>query len=204
MDRVFVFSCLWLTALSAAASPARRPNRGLEKDAYVLVRGGHWLTTNESIEVVLAIQRKFSGDFLWFRRGGRERIVLDPEILDRARAAFEPLRETEPARADLARRQETLDAEERSLDAEQEDLERAEESGDEEAAESDRADRETRRRDLEARMHDVEARERALDAEDRELDRREDALERAAEERLWRLIDRAIAEGKAEPLDPGR
>jgi hypothetical protein len=202
--------CLALSAFPPVASASERASPGSpadrgEKDAYVLSRRGRWVSTSESLEAVRRVARRFRGDFLWLRRGGKERLLRDPEILDLAEAAFAPLREIEPARAELAGRQGRLEAEESSLDAEQEEIERdADSSGDEEVERGGQSGLAARRRDVEDRMRDLQERERSLDAEERELDRREDALERAAEARLWRVIDRAIAEGKAESLDPER
>jgi hypothetical protein len=61
----------------------------------------------------------------------------------------------------------------------------------------DRRRLENRRRELESRGRELETEERSLEAEERSLDECADALEEA-EARLWRLIDRAIADGRVE------
>jgi flagellar motility protein MotE (MotC chaperone) len=64
-----------------------------------------------------------------------------------------------------------------------------------------RRDLQRRQDDLRPRMRRLEAREKELDTIERSLDEREDVLERKAEERLWQLIDAALAHGLGERLE---
>ena len=70
-----------------------------------------------------------------------------------------------------------------------------------EIAAAARRDLERRQDDLRPLMRRLEARERELDTIERSLDEREDVLEKRAEERLWQLIDAALARGLGERLE---
>jgi hypothetical protein len=201
-----------LLALSVAP-PARAGEsaRARTTDAYVLSRGDHFSIASSTMEELKAARRRYPGDFLWARRAGREYLSQDANLLAEAIACFDTLEETASPRREVEERREELESEQRALEAEQESLDRdadaaadaeAEEADSESAAVSEDADREreTRRRDLESRARDLEARDREIDGAEQRIDRRDDELERAAEARLWRLIDRAIADGSAQPV----
>jgi hypothetical protein len=197
-----------LFALSAVVSggtgEASRP--AAAGDSYMLVRGEHWSISSGSLADLRAIRRRFSGDFLWARRGDREVLIRDPKALGEAVSFFDALREIEPDQEALDRRQRDLERRQNALDRQEEENDREldrmsddDEDGSAPAASNeDRRRLEDRRRELESRGRELETEERSLEAEERSLDERADALEKEAEARLWRLIDRAIAEGRAE------
>ncbi|MGH9315534.1 MAG: hypothetical protein ACRD1P_00260 [Thermoanaerobaculia bacterium] len=174
-------------------------------DAYVLSRGGHWSSTNESLEALRGVQRRFSGEFLWVRRAGKEYLIRDRRIIDEAQSLFAPLRRLDPERAALEPRQSRLESEQAALDREQEKLERELDrlTDDPEARDEESARRrlERRQRELESKMHALEQEERELGAVERSIDEREDALEKKAEGELWGLIDRALARGLGRPAE---
>ncbi len=173
-------------------------------DAYVLSRGDHWSSTNASLEACRAVQRRFSGEFLWVRRAGKEYLIRDRRTIDEAQSLFAPLRQLDPERAALERRQSRLEADEAALDRKQEKLERELDrlSDDSELRDEEPVRRrlESRQRELESRMRALEDRERELEAVERSIDRREDDLEEKAERELWRLIDGALDGGLAQSL----
>jgi chromosome segregation ATPase len=197
---------LALYAVPARAGEAGQPVS--RHDSYVLVRGDHGSSISSgSLEDVRATRRRYSGDFLWARRGSREVVIRDSKTLDEAASCFETLRELEPEQQALERRQRDLEKRQNAIDRQQEEndreLDRLSDEDDEDAAapavsEEDRRRLEDRRREIESRARELESEERALETEERTLDERSDALEKEAEARLWRLIDRAIAEGRAE------
>ncbi len=168
------------------------------RDAYALVLGGHWMSTNQSIEEVERIRGQYDGDFLWVRRHGESYMLRDDAKLKEARGLFDALRELEPAQRDLARRLRPVEHKEAALDREIDGLE---DSGDDE----DRADRDAaldrsrdeKIRELDSEKKKVEFELRRLEREESELDRHSDELERAAETKLWVLIDGWIADGTA-------
>ncbi len=200
-----------LLALAAAAGAApggeahRRADCG---DSYILSRGDHWSISSGSLEALRATRRRFSGDFLWAMRGGREVLIRDPNTLAEATAAFSPMRELEPEQRALEGKQRDLESRQSDLDSEQEDVDRElDRLSDDESDEVAAPGSEETRRDLERRLRDLESRARALEGEDRELeaqeraiDERTDALEKQAEAKLWALVDRAVADGRAEVL----
>ena len=203
------------------------PGEGSRRDAYVLVLGKDTFSTNLNFDSFAHMRESRSGDFLWFRRNGASYLIEDPAILREAQELFAPLRELEPEQKDLSRRQEALSEKEEALDREQDALDSqidrlTEETGDsggdwddefssdevqptpltdEDRAEIDRQLEELRNQQeaLRPRQHEIESKNRELDSEERALDAREDKLERAAESRLWSLMDAAIRSGVAKP-----
>lgn len=190
----------------AALSPGRAP-AALPADAYVLVRGESSTSTNLSLEAMERLRARLKGDFLWARRGGKERVFREGPVLSEAVRLFERFRELDPEREVVERAQRAAQREEALLDRE---MDRLEESAEEAAADVDRdadaeeadeavgAEREaaeaaleSRRGELEARMRAAEGRAREADRLEEELDRKEEALEQEIEADLWRLVDRS-------------
>ena len=174
-------------------------------DSYVLARGNHW-TSAATIPEIQRLHRRYSGEFLWFRRGGKAFLIREPATLAEAFALFRPMEIDRPERRDLERRQREIDRKENALDREEEELDRLADRNDEEEepktqAESERRDLEHRQRELEARRRDVGQEARKLEPIERALEEREEALERKVERQLWELIDRAVRRGAARPED---
>lgn len=153
------------------ASPIDTPRR----DAYMLHDEDTRITISgdTSIDSIVALDQKFSGDYLWVRRGGKEYLIRDSILLDRAHALFAPQRALAPQQAAIAREEADLDREEDALDDDEHDEKTS-----------------ARRSDIHARQHDIGRRES-------ELDRREEELDRQAEAALWPLVDDAIRDGSA-------
>jgi hypothetical protein len=201
---------------------------GSRRDAYVLVLGKDTFSTNLNFDLFARMREGRSGDFLWFRRSGASYLIEDPATLREAQELFAPLRALEPEQKDLSRRQEALSEKEEALDREQDALdseidrltEETGESGgdwddefavsdemesapptDEDRGEVDRQLEEIRSQQdaLRPRQHEIETRNRELDTQERALDAREEKLERAAESKLWALMDAAIRSGVAKP-----
>lgn len=202
------FGVLLLGAISAeslAGSPGGSTKTVVSSrtpQAYVLARRDHWTSWNASLEEVERLQRRLSGDFLWFRRAGRAYMVRDRATLAEAFGLFDPMEELQPEMAELGRRQKEFDRKQSVLDREEEDLDRMADrlDDDEEGGrESERRDLERRQRDLESRARRLEEEERKLEAVERSIDEREEALEKKAEEQLLELMDRTLREGIAAP-----
>lgn len=200
---------LLVLAAAAEASPSGQARRPKDcRDSYVLSRGDHWSISGGSLDDLRSTRRRFSGDFLWATRGGREVLIRDPRTLEDVMAAFAPMRETEPEQRALEGKQRNLESRLHDVESEQEDVDREldrlndDESDEVAAPDSDgaRRDLERRRRDLESRARVLEHEERELDAQERAIDERTDALEKEAEAKLWSIVDRAIADGRAESV----
>ncbi|MEX1243487.1 MAG: hypothetical protein WEB59_01610 [Thermoanaerobaculia bacterium] len=174
------------TAGTALAAP--RVDRG-PRDTYVLQLGNS-TNVSGSLEDLGTLRRRYSGDFLWFRRGAAAYVIRDPRLLAEADAFFEPLRKLQPEQDSVARREAALDREDEEHDREEEAIE-----AEEETRSSPELDH--RRRALDDRHRDLSHRQRELAKEERALDRREEALEEEAERELWRFLDRTVASGAA-------
>ncbi len=180
---------------AAAAAPGRKSG---PRDTYVLNRSDS-STVSGTLDALGSLRARYSGDFLWFRRGDKTYVIRDPRLLARAEAFFEPLRDLRPEQDSLARREQALDREEQANDAGEESLDAAQEEETRPTAELAE-----RRRILHARQRDVSQRQRELSQVERALDRRENALEEAAERELWKFLDRAVEGGTASPADESR
>lgn len=173
-------------------------------DAYVLARGGHGTSASVSVDEVVELQKKFSGKFLWVRRGGKKFLIRDQAVLDQAQSFFEPLRALEPERKALHIKQREFEREEAALDRDLEEIyRRAEDLEDDHGERAAAVCRDLKRQEevLRPRMRRLEARQRELDGVERSLDEREEVLEKRAEERLWQLIDATLSRGLAERAD---
>ncbi len=197
---------LLATALSPTTAAARGPGKTVlhgnpREDAYILSRGDHTMMTGGTIDDVREARRRFTGAFLWVRRGGREYVVRDARLIADAAGLFAPLKSLEPDRAALERRHRRLEEEESRLDREEKRLERELDRIDDDerpaAGSASRDSLERQKRDLRTRRGALEEGERDLESAGNSLDRREEELEKKAEAELWRFLDRAIEAGLA-------
>jgi hypothetical protein len=133
------------------------------------------ISAGMSIERVVALRHKYTGRFLWARRGNKTWMIRDPQWLDRAAAFF-------AEQSPLAAEQEAVAREEEELDRQADELE-------------DREDEASR-----VRVDEIHRRLEEVSRRERELDERQDELEREAESKLWSLIDDAIKQGVARAL----
>jgi chromosome segregation ATPase len=200
----------------AAAAPALRASDRIHVtdrgDSFILSQGESGSISSGSFEHIRAIDCRFSGEYLWASRGGREVLIRDRATLDEAASLFARLQELEPeqqalekSQRDLEKRQNALEREQEQVDEELDAIQDADDDDDappvsEEARRADedrRRQLEDKRRDLEKRARPLEAEERELESKERSIDARSDEIERQAEAKLWALIDRAIADGRA-------
>ncbi|MDQ2980328.1 MAG: hypothetical protein M3R62_14035 [Acidobacteriota bacterium] len=189
---------------AAPQEPTRTFRSDRAEDAYVLSRENHASTTSGTLEDLEKARRRFSGEFLWVRRSGREYVIYGRQALEEAHRLFAPIRALDPERAALALRQSRIEAEQSALEREEERLERESEGLGEDASPRDEPARrrlERRRRELEPQMRALEAREREVEELERSIDRREEDLEAKAETELWKRIDAAIARGLARAVE---
>ena len=173
----------------AGKSPRVSPSR---RDAYVISRSGGISNMSASVDELMALRSRFSGDFLWFRRGGEEYLISDRAMVEEAARFFDPLRALRPQQRALADRERKLDREEEALDREHDAATDSDEYRDA------RFDGDLRA--VETRLRAVQEQQRDLDRDERILDEREEDLEKAAEAKLDRLFDDALRSGLARPL----
>ena len=170
--------------------PRIGPSQPSRRDAYVLSRAGGDSNMNASVDDLETLRSRFSKDFLWFRRNGKEYVISDPAVIDQAERCFDALRPLRPQQEALADRDRVLDREEEALDREHDAL-----------VDEDHATREAgsdeRRRDIEKQLRAIREQQRDLEKEERIFDERQEALEKVAEARLDLLIDDALRRGLA-------
>ena len=205
---------LIMLAGSARAASASTWHRDSSHDAYALVQGDHWISSDISSDAVELLRDGDTRNFLWFRRAGRQYRIEDPAVLAQARALFDPLDGLEPEQERLAEQQSALDRRENDLDREDEALDRESDRLDDDQddddqdsspeSEADRRALDDKRQSLSDRQRALESESRALDRLERSLDQREDEIERQAEQKLWNLIDEAVRSGAARPITPGK
>jgi peptidoglycan hydrolase CwlO-like protein len=140
-----------------------------------------------------------SGEFVWTRQGGREYLITDRAVLDSVRAAFAELDAKKQPLKEIERR---LQPHERELDRVERRVDELSDAlDDEELTESTRANLERQLHAAEAEMRAVEEGMRSLEEELERLERGMERIEEAAEAKFERIVERAIAAGKATRVD---
>lgn len=162
------------------------------RDAYVLSRAGGTSNMSASVDDLMALRSRYSEDFLWFRRGGREYLISDSSLIEEAARFFDPLRALRPQQKALAERERKLDREEEALDREHDAATDSDEYREARLDEDLRA--------VETRLRAVQEQQRDVEREERILDAREEDLDKAAEAKLERLFDGALRNGLARPV----
>ena len=170
-----------LLALAVASS-------GSDSFAYIYSDGGritHIRNNTGSIETVVKIAKKWSGEYVWLERGGRQYLIRDAGVLAEVRAAFADLHAFEPVLRAAEKRFEPLEKE----------YDRLSDSLDED--EDDGVDRSAVR----ARLRQLRPRYEAAEREVERLEREDERLEKIAEDRFEKIVLRAVREGKAKRVE---
>ncbi|UNK42710.1 hypothetical protein MNO14_00965 [Luteimonas sp. S4-F44] len=188
---------------------------GHTPQAYVRSRGGADFVMSGSTEDFEEAKRQTgSGDALWLRRGNDRYLIRDPATLRRFDTLFEPVARLGREQGELGKQQGRLGGEQGRLGAEQGTLGQRQArlataaaqrglAGDGDVPASERRDLE----EIAARQRELGDRQRALGRQQAELGRRQGALgerqaeaSRQVEAALPRLLDDALAAGKAQRL----
>ena len=146
-------------------------------DPYAIVNG-NVSTMSGSLEEFLAIRERIPKRCIWFRRDGRNYVIVDETLIRRATTLFESVRAIEPQQRAVGREEAQLDREIDRLEDRDDDLSPAEER----------------------RLGELRARQRIVAERERALDEKEEELEREAERAFWLLVDGAIRSGAAKPM----
>jgi chromosome segregation ATPase len=194
-------AALCALAVASAAPLADAGDSG--RDGYCFSFGGSLHASNIDLDQMLRVRKARTGDFLWFRRGGRQYLVTDAATLAEGGEILRPLRELAREQERVSERLRPFESEERELDDDEEELEeqaeRLEDRNDHAAAEQRRR-LESLQRELETKLRALEARMREIEDEERVLEDRERELERVADAKVERLIADALRRGLARPL----
>jgi hypothetical protein len=196
--------------------------------SYAYLRNGGEITMSGSSKDI-ARARSFKqggGPMLWFREGGQEYVVRDPDTLAQLEAVWKLGRELDAAEEKLDRQNESLDSKRDQLDAKREELEsRRDVLADRESDLADRASEDSvspaakaelakQRRNLQQQRQALADELRALERPMKELGSQVDAIQRQLdalhqkqklasskeETDVRALFRRAIAAGTAKPV----
>jgi len=172
----------------AAAGPARDNH---DHSYAYLTNGGSITMSGDARDVARARHLKQgSGPLLWFREGGQEYIVRDPDTLAQLEAVWKPGRELDAVEAKLDRQHDGLDRKHDQLDAKHDALEArrdaladreselADRESDDAVNPSARAELARQRRDLQQQRQALAGELRALDQPMQELRAQMDAIQR--------------------------
>lgn len=167
---------------------------------YIYSAGGHthMRGSGAGIEAMVAVSKRFSGEYVWLRRGGREHLIRDAGTLAEIRAAFAEMHAFEPK---VAAAEAKLHPVERRFE---EIEERMDDLGDTLSDEDDlpnRPELEAKLRQAEQEMKAIEASYRSAERETERLERELDRLEQIAEEKLDRIVLRAVDKGLSQRVD---
>jgi DNA repair exonuclease SbcCD ATPase subunit len=198
MKTAFALSTL---AVLTAVAPARAGERS--RDGYVFALDGTSHATHVDLDEFVRVRKARTGDFLWFRRGGRAYVVTDPAVLAAGRDILRPLWELSRKQEALSARLRPFEVREEALDREEDLLEkRAErlEGRDDRAANEERDRLEPLQRELNEKQEALAAEMSEIEAEERDLEDRERDLERVADAEVARLIEDVLRRGLARPL----
>ena len=172
-----------------------------EQFSYIYKQGDHThIRSNAGIESMVALSKRWSGEYVWVKRGGRQYLIRDAATLAEVRKAFAEMHAYEPV---LRAAEERLRPAEKKRDELERQMDRiSDRLGDEEDLDrATRRDLERQLRQLEQEFERVEpgyaAQERETERMERELDR----LERIAEARFEKIVVRAIDQGRAQRVD---
>jgi hypothetical protein len=167
-----------------------------------------------------------SGPLLWFREGGQEYVVRDPDTLAQLEAVWKPGRELDVAEEKLDQQNDSLDGKRDQLDGKRDQLESrrdaladresdlADRDSDDSASPETRAELAKQRRNLQQQQQALAADLRALERPMKELRAQIEAIERQLEAlhqkqklasskeetEVRALFRRAIAAGTAKPV----
>ena len=182
-----------------AAAPAAVHARPSDR-AHALCLGQSTYVTGMNIEDFVAIRKARTGDFLWFRRGGKSYVVTDAAVLDAARIALRPVDELGREMKAVSERLEPYEKREAEIDREDDRIDDAQdalEDRDGAAADAQRQRLEAREREVESRRRTLKSEMREIEAEERRLEEREREIERVADAAIERLADDALQKGLA-------
>jgi len=169
---------------------------------YIYKSGGssHIRSNGNSIEKMVNISKRWSGDFVWLRKDGQEWLIRDASVLAAVRIAYADMHALEPRlRAAEERRhpyEQKMEAVEKRMDRISDQL-----GDDETLTAATRRSLEVRLRDLEREYESIERDSRGIEREAEELDDEMERLEKIAERKFEQIVLSALAKGKAERVN---
>lgn len=174
---------------------------GADRFSYIYKQGDHThIRSSAGIEKMVALSKRWSGEYVWVQRNGRQYLIRDAAVLAQVRAAFAELHAYEPQ---LRAAEERLRPVERKMDRIEERMDDLSDrlSDDDDLDSATRADLERQLRQVELEFQALERSYVPAERETERMEREHDRLERIAEERFEKIVLRAIEEGKTERVD---
>lgn len=92
------------------------------KSAVSVSSNNFTISSDGNSDVANSLRRNFSGDFIWFIRGGKAYIIRDPATIKQAMDFFAPAQALGRQQEELGKQQEALGAQQEALGAKQEAL----------------------------------------------------------------------------------
>jgi len=171
--------------------------------SWIVMRDGDRITMNgdtRDIEAARSFTKKYGPEFLWFRQDGKQYVVKDARVVEEIDQAIRPQEELGHDQARLGARQADLGRQQAALGRRQAQLgvemarsgmngERPDRAVDEEMQELSRA-QEALGREQEKIGHEQE-----------KMGRKQERLSKQVEEKVRSLIETALADGSAKPVD---
>ena len=165
--------------------------------SYVYKHGSQTYSQSgtDSWDAIGRIANRSDGDFIWYRNQRGAWLINDANVLAAAKKAYAEVDAMEPEIEALHARMRPVEQESEGL--EKQIVKLSDDYDDEQLSEAEQAEHENSMRGLEEKQEAIERRLHPLEQEEERLDQKHDRLEQIAEEKLIRLIERAIAEGVA-------
>ena len=156
----------------------------------------HIRSAGDDIESLVRTSKRFTGEYIWVKKDGRQYLIRDAAILAEVRAAFAEMHAFEPKLNAAERRGEPL---ERKMEAVEKRVDRLSDAlDDEETSDAKRAQLEAELRVAERELRALEQSLEPIENEAEALERQMDRLEEIAEREFEKIVLRAIGEGRAE------
>ncbi|HSR99616.1 MAG TPA: hypothetical protein VLM79_21335 [Kofleriaceae bacterium] len=160
--------------------------------SYAYLRNGNDITMSGNTKDIARARsfRQGSGPMLWFREGGQEYVVRDPDTLAQLEVVWKPGRELDAAEEKLDRQNDSLDGKRDQLDAKRDELESrrdaladresdlADRASDDSVTPATKAELEKQRRNLQQQRQALAGELRALERPMKELRAQMDAIQR--------------------------
>ncbi|MET0582292.1 MAG: M56 family metallopeptidase [Pseudoxanthomonas sp.] len=179
------------------------------QQAYVFVKGDHSIAEGTTEDIRKANRlRSGNEELLWIRRDGREYVVRDPATLERFRASYAEAMSLGDAQAAIGNRHAAIGSKQAAIGERQAQLG---------MKQAELASLRMQESEADARMAELDRQQAALDQEQAklnapmaELDRQQEALSKKmeaanarAERETRKLMEEAIRNGTAKPLNKG-
>lgn len=158
--------------------------------SYIYKRGdqSHLRTNGGDIDSLVRTSKRWTGEFVWLRRDGRNYLIRDAAVLAAVANAFADMHALEPRLRAAEEKRRPVEA---KMEVVEERLDRlSDENGDE-------AERRKAERAMQALEDEHRIVERAAETLEKEMERREELAER----KFGQIVIRAIETGKAQRVD---